>query len=192
MIDASHDNSGKDPARQIVAAGEIADQIAAGNAAIVGVMLESFLVEGRQDLDGDGPLVYGQSITDACMDWDDTVLTLDRLASAVEAARGRRATMRIAVLGVGLIGGSIGLAARQPAGGRGGRLRSRPRAARSRRASSGAIDRARRAPSPRPARGPSSSSAPRRSPALPELAAEALERRGAETVVTDVGSAKRE
>ena len=51
MIDASHDNSGKDPARQVVAAGEIADQIADGNGAIVGVMLESFLVEGRQDLD---------------------------------------------------------------------------------------------------------------------------------------------
>ena len=55
VIDASHDNSGKDPgASQIVAAGEIAEQIAAGNEAIVGVMLESFLVEGRQDLDGDG------------------------------------------------------------------------------------------------------------------------------------------
>ena len=51
MIDASHDNSGKDPERQVVAAGEIADQIADGNEAIVGVMLESFLVEGRQDLE---------------------------------------------------------------------------------------------------------------------------------------------
>ncbi len=52
MIDASHDNSGKDPDRQIEAAAEIAEQIAAGNEAIVGVMLESFLVAGRQDLDG--------------------------------------------------------------------------------------------------------------------------------------------
>ena len=50
MIDASHDNSGKDPEKQFVAAGEIADQVADGNEAIVGVMLESFLVEGRQDL----------------------------------------------------------------------------------------------------------------------------------------------
>jgi 3-deoxy-7-phosphoheptulonate synthase len=88
VIDASHDNSGKDPARQIAAAGEIADQVAAGNGAIVGVMLESFLVEGRQDLDGDGPLVYGKSITDACMAWDDTVSVLDRLAAAVRDRRG--------------------------------------------------------------------------------------------------------
>jgi len=66
---------------------EIADQIAAGNGAIVGVMLESFLVAGRQDLDSDGPLVYGQSITDACMDWETTVLALDRLAAAARSRR---------------------------------------------------------------------------------------------------------
>jgi 3-deoxy-7-phosphoheptulonate synthase len=65
VIDASHDNSGKDPARQQLAAGDVADQVAAGNRAIVGVMLESFLVEGNQRLDADGPLVYGKSITDA-------------------------------------------------------------------------------------------------------------------------------
>src|SRR5262245_61859396 len=88
VIDASHDNSGKDTQRQIAAAGEIADQVAAGNGAIVGVMLESFLVEGRQDLDGDGPLVYGKSITDACMAWEDTVSVLDRLAAAVRDRRG--------------------------------------------------------------------------------------------------------
>ncbi len=87
MIDASHDNSGKDPARQLLAAGEIADQVADGNAAIVGVMLESFLVEGRQDL-GDGELVYGQSITDPCLDWEATVSVLEQLASAVRARRG--------------------------------------------------------------------------------------------------------
>ncbi|HXV04418.1 MAG TPA: 3-deoxy-7-phosphoheptulonate synthase [Solirubrobacterales bacterium] len=87
VIDASHDNSGKDPARQVAAAGEIADQVAAGNGAIVGVMLESFLVEGRQDLEGGGPLTYGQSITDACIDWDETVAVLDRLAAAVRARR---------------------------------------------------------------------------------------------------------
>jgi 3-deoxy-7-phosphoheptulonate synthase len=89
VIDASHDNSGKDPARQIVAAGEIGEQIAAGNGAIVGIMLESFLVEGNQSQDGDGPLVYGQSITDACIAWDDTVSVLERLAEAVRARRGQ-------------------------------------------------------------------------------------------------------
>ena len=87
VIDASHDNSGKDPARQLLAAGEIADQIADGNAAIAGVMLESFLIEGRQDL-GDGELAYGQSITDPCLDWDATVSVLDQLASAARARRG--------------------------------------------------------------------------------------------------------
>ena len=50
-------------------------------------MMESFLVAGRQDLESDGDLIYGQSITDACMDWDTTVLTLDRLASAVRKRR---------------------------------------------------------------------------------------------------------
>jgi 3-deoxy-7-phosphoheptulonate synthase len=87
VIDASHDNSAKDHERQPQVVTEIADQIAAGNGAIVGVMMESFLVGGRQDLESDEPLVYGQSITDACMDWDSTVLTLDRLASAVQKRR---------------------------------------------------------------------------------------------------------
>jgi 3-deoxy-7-phosphoheptulonate synthase len=87
VIDASHDNSGKDHERQPAVVSEIADQIAVGGGAIVGVMMESFLVAGRQDLASDEPLVYGQSITDACMDWDNTVLTLDRLASAVRKRR---------------------------------------------------------------------------------------------------------
>ena len=87
VIDASHDNSGKVPARQLLAAGEIADQVADGNRAIVGVMLESFLVEGRQDLVPGEKLTYGQSITDPCLDWEDTVQALDRLASAVQARR---------------------------------------------------------------------------------------------------------
>jgi 3-deoxy-7-phosphoheptulonate synthase len=90
VIDASHDNSGKDHERQPKVAAEIADQIAAGNGAIVGVMMESFLVAGRQDLESDQPLVYGQSITDACMDWDTTVLALDRLAAAVRKRRETR------------------------------------------------------------------------------------------------------
>jgi 3-deoxy-7-phosphoheptulonate synthase len=87
VIDASHDNSGKDHERQPGVITEIADQVAAGNGAIVGVMMESFLVAGRQDLESGNDLVYGQSITDACMDWDSTVLTLDRLASAVRKRR---------------------------------------------------------------------------------------------------------
>ncbi|HEX2392365.1 MAG TPA: 3-deoxy-7-phosphoheptulonate synthase [Solirubrobacterales bacterium] len=87
VIDASHDNSGKDPEKQFFAAGEIADQVADGNKAIVGVMMESFLVEGRQDLKAGESLVYGQSITDACIDWPDTVSALERFASAVEARR---------------------------------------------------------------------------------------------------------
>ncbi|MGE5857690.1 MAG: 3-deoxy-7-phosphoheptulonate synthase, partial [Solirubrobacterales bacterium] len=87
VIDASHDNSGKDHERQPQVISEIAEQLAAGNGAIVGVMMESFLVAGRQDLASDAPLVYGQSITDACIDWDTTVLALDRLASAVRKRR---------------------------------------------------------------------------------------------------------
>jgi len=90
VIDASHDNSAKDPEQQIAAAGQIGDQIAAGNASVVGVMLESFLVEGRQEL-GPGDvdsLTYGQSITDPCIDWEETVSVLERLAAAVRARRG--------------------------------------------------------------------------------------------------------
>ena len=90
MIDLSHDNSGKDPARQPAVAAALAGQIAAGNRAIVGVMLESFLVAGRQDLSTDParPLIYGQSITDGCIGWDTTVEVLDGLADAVRARRG--------------------------------------------------------------------------------------------------------
>jgi 3-deoxy-7-phosphoheptulonate synthase len=87
VIDASHDNSGKDPGRQPQAAADVGEQIAAGNGAVVGVMLESFLVAGRQDLASAEPLRYGQSITDACMDWDTTVRVLTRLAAAVRARR---------------------------------------------------------------------------------------------------------
>jgi 3-deoxy-7-phosphoheptulonate synthase len=87
VIDVSHDNSGKDPARQPPAAADVGAQVAEGNRAIVGVMLESFLVAGRQDLDSGRPLTYGQSITDACMDWETTVGVLEDLAAAVRARR---------------------------------------------------------------------------------------------------------
>jgi 3-deoxy-7-phosphoheptulonate synthase len=86
MIDLSHDNSGKQPERQPLVAGDVGSQIAAGNEAIVGAMIESFLVAGRQDL-GSGELTYGQSITDACLDWETTVRVLDGLASAVRSRR---------------------------------------------------------------------------------------------------------
>ncbi len=88
VIDASHGNSEKDPAQQVAAAKSVADQVAGGNAAIVGLMLESFLVSGRQDLDGGEALVYGQSVTDPCIDWDTTVSLLRELAGAVRARRG--------------------------------------------------------------------------------------------------------
>ena len=90
MIDLSHDNSRKDADRQPAVAADVGRQIGDGNTAIVGVMLESFLLGGRQALDpvGRRPLTYGQSITDACLDWDSTVEVLDGLAAAVRARRG--------------------------------------------------------------------------------------------------------
>ncbi len=86
VVDASHDNSGKDPERQPAVVADVAGQVAGGNGAIVGVMLESFIAAGRQDL-GEGELTYGQSITDACMAWDTTVEVLDELAEAVRQRR---------------------------------------------------------------------------------------------------------
>jgi 3-deoxy-7-phosphoheptulonate synthase len=87
VIDASHGNSSKDHRNQPAAAHVIGAQVAAGNPAIVGVMLESFLVEGRQDHDAGKQLVYGQSITDACIDWDSTSEVLDQLADSVRLRR---------------------------------------------------------------------------------------------------------
>jgi 3-deoxy-7-phosphoheptulonate synthase len=87
VIDASHDNSAKDPERQPAVAAQIGEQVAGGNRAIVGVMLESFLVGGRQDVVDGEELTYGQSITDACMSWEGTVGVLDGLAASVRARR---------------------------------------------------------------------------------------------------------
>jgi 3-deoxy-7-phosphoheptulonate synthase len=89
VIDASHDNSGKDHVRQAQVATEIGTQIAAGQAGIGGVMLESFLVGGRQDLTADRPLTYGQSVTDACMSWEATDELLEVLAAAAASRRAR-------------------------------------------------------------------------------------------------------
>jgi 3-deoxy-7-phosphoheptulonate synthase len=87
MIDCSHGNSGKDPARQPAVARDVAGQIADGSRRVFGVMIESHLVGGRQDVRPGQPLVRGQSITDACLGWDDTVPVLDDLAKAVRARR---------------------------------------------------------------------------------------------------------
>jgi 3-deoxy-7-phosphoheptulonate synthase len=90
MIDLSHDNSGKDPARQPPVAAAVGAQIASGQSAIAGVMIESFLLGGRQDIDavsGLGELRYGQSITDGCLDWETTLSVLEGLAAAVRARR---------------------------------------------------------------------------------------------------------
>jgi 3-deoxy-7-phosphoheptulonate synthase len=85
MIDTSHGNSGKDYRRQPAVAHDIAAQLGEGEAAIFGVMMESFLVEGRQDLSA--ALRYGQSVTDACLGWEATVSVVAALAEAVRARR---------------------------------------------------------------------------------------------------------
>jgi 3-deoxy-7-phosphoheptulonate synthase len=87
VVDCSHANSDKQHARQPDVARAVAEQVAAGDRSIVGVMLESFLVEGRQDTKPGQPLVFGQSITDACISWDQTVPVLRDLAAAVRERR---------------------------------------------------------------------------------------------------------
>ncbi len=94
MIDASHGNSGKRPENQPHVIDAIARQIEGGDARIGGVMIESHLIGDRQELISGRPLVYGQSITDGCLDWAASVGCLERLAAAVERRRtaGRRMT----------------------------------------------------------------------------------------------------
>ena len=87
VVDASHDNSGKDHRRQPAVVSDLATQLRDGDGAIAGVMLESFLVEDRQPLRAGVELTYGQSITDACMSWDQTVAVIDELAGAVRHRR---------------------------------------------------------------------------------------------------------
>jgi 3-deoxy-7-phosphoheptulonate synthase len=91
MIDASHANSGKLPENQPLVVADIAAQLTRGERRIVGVMIESHLVAGRQDLVPGKPLKYGQSITDGCIDWPMSVTVLERLAAAVHARRRARA-----------------------------------------------------------------------------------------------------
>ena len=87
MIDFSHANSQKQHARQILVAEDVATQIAAGNTGIIGAMIESHLVAGRQDCKDPEKLTYGQSITDACIGWDDSEMVIHRLAEAVRKRR---------------------------------------------------------------------------------------------------------
>jgi len=87
MIDTSHANSSKKPENQIPVSADIAGQIAGGETRIVGVMIESHLVAGRQDLIPGKPLTYGQSITDGCIAWEDSVGVLETLADAIRRRR---------------------------------------------------------------------------------------------------------
>lgn len=89
LIDASHGNSGKDHLRQAGVVAELAERIGAGERGITGLMIESFLEGGRQELTlgRSGELTYGQSITDACVDWPTTAELLTELAAAVRARR---------------------------------------------------------------------------------------------------------
>lgn len=88
MIDTSHANSGKSHLRQMDVSQDISNQVAQGDKRIIGVMIESHLEEGRQDLKPGVPLRHGVSITDACLGWTQTLPVLDALASAVRKRRG--------------------------------------------------------------------------------------------------------
>ncbi|MES1182172.1 MAG: 3-deoxy-7-phosphoheptulonate synthase [Myxococcales bacterium] len=87
MIDTSHANSGKDPAKQPEVASAIARQVAGGSRAIFGVMIESFLVAGRQEITERARMTFGQSVTDGCLAWDATVPVLEELADSVRKRR---------------------------------------------------------------------------------------------------------
>jgi 3-deoxy-7-phosphoheptulonate synthase len=87
MIDCSHGNSGKEPEKQVEVGHQVSAQIAEGDARIFGVMIESHLKAGRQDLIPGKELIYGLSITDACVGWEDTRKVVDHLADAVRQRR---------------------------------------------------------------------------------------------------------
>jgi len=87
IVDCSHGNSEKNFRRQPDVATDVADQLRSGSHDIMGVMIESNLVEGKQDATSGKPLVYGQSITDACIGWEETVRVLEMLANAVREQR---------------------------------------------------------------------------------------------------------
>ena len=89
MIDASHANSSKKPENQPLVCADIGAQVASGDNRIIGVMIESNLVAGRQDLVPGKELVYGQSVTDGCIGWESTIAVLEELAAAVETRRAK-------------------------------------------------------------------------------------------------------
>ena len=91
MVDFSHANSHKDPSRQKEVCQSVSEQLAAGETRIFGVMIESHLVAGRQSVSPDQPLVYGQSITDGCVGWQETEALLSELQNAVRSRRTREA-----------------------------------------------------------------------------------------------------
>lgn len=91
MVDCSHGNSQKQYKNQISVVNDVAKQVSGGDSHIIGVMLESHLNEGRQDHSPGCSLNYGQSITDACLGWDDSVTVLETLAAAVKARREKQA-----------------------------------------------------------------------------------------------------
>ncbi|MBP2472374.1 3-deoxy-7-phosphoheptulonate synthase [Crossiella equi] len=88
VVDCSHGNSRKDHRRQPIVADDVCEQLTDGQHGLRGVLLESFLVPGRQDVVPGRTLAYGQSITDSCLGWEDTVAVLERLATAAAKRRG--------------------------------------------------------------------------------------------------------
>src|SRR3972149_39492 len=90
MIDCSHANSRKDPMLQVEVAADVGRQLGAGNMVIFGLMVESHLKAGRQDLVPGHALVYGQSVTDGCIGWGGGVAALDQLAAAGGGRREKR------------------------------------------------------------------------------------------------------
>ncbi len=101
MIDASHGNSRKDPQNQRLVIGDVAQQLHGGEQRIFGTMIESHLAAGRQDLVSGQALNYGQSITDGCIAWEDTMELLENLAGAVEERRAALATQPMPLASVG-------------------------------------------------------------------------------------------
>jgi 3-deoxy-7-phosphoheptulonate synthase len=95
MVDASHGNSERDPQKQLEVVRELGAQVAEGQRGIVGVMVESFLVAGRQELAESSKLTFGQSITDPCIGWEETERALDDLAAAVRARRAGQPADRV-------------------------------------------------------------------------------------------------
>jgi len=90
MVDCSHANSSKQHERQLIVAESIAEQLTNGSPYIMGAMIESHLIGGRQDVEPGQPLNYGQSITDACINWDNSLTVLNTLAKGVEARRAHK------------------------------------------------------------------------------------------------------